>query len=224
MEAVGHDPRRATLTDPRHGKLNVEGKKLIDYSPWDAVLSLSNLSGSIASVLSGEQAVTSPLFTKSPSSEDVAQGGIGDCAYLAAMLAILNLDEGPLIVMHMMRDLPAFGTSADFGVVVRLFDFSKQPYYLKLPRTIITSWLPETIAPEFHAGMQAKMGVWPIFLEKALTAFDDEGCFAPSPPPIPGSTGRRETARSSCSWGSTPSGRRFRASRRSGWSRRTIRR
>ena len=64
-------------------------------------------------------------------------------------------------------------------MVVRLFDVNKQPYYLKLPRTIITSWLPTSIAPQFHANVLPKSGAWPIFLEKALTAFDDEGGFAP---------------------------------------------
>ena len=42
--------------------------------------------------------------------------------------------------------------------------------------------------------MLAKIGVWPIFLEKALTAFDDEGCFAPgaaSYTRINGATGDR---------------------------------
>jgi hypothetical protein len=165
MESEAHDPRR-------RGMLNVQGKRLTEYAPWA-------LAHEASSVLSSEQAVTCPLFLKIPTIEDVAQGGIGDCAYLATVMAILSLDEGPLIVHHMMRDLPPFGPSTDPCVVVRLFDFNKQPYYLKLPRTIITSWLPKSIAPQFHANVLPKSGAWPIFLEKALTAFDDEGCFAP---------------------------------------------
>jgi hypothetical protein len=156
--------------DFRSGKLELRGKPLVKFSPWGFV------ANSPLSLMSSERPVSAPLFAKIPEVKDVSQGGIGDCWFLAAVMAILNLPDGPEILLRSLRDIGRDDELGCEAVVVRLFDAGHTPHYLKMPRSIIESHVENR---EYHAALSPSVGAWPLFIEKACTAFDDQLCFSP---------------------------------------------
>jgi hypothetical protein len=64
---------------------------------------------------------------------------------------------------------------SDGHVYVRLYDRHQQAHYLRLEKSVIHHDSGE----EFHAKLDPALGLWPVFLEKAATAFDIDGDFDP---------------------------------------------
>jgi hypothetical protein len=104
-----------------------------------------------------------------PNSLAITQQKIGDCWFLASILAILSVRGGSTRVSQMMCE-------KDGHVFVRLYDRSQQAHYLRLEKTVIH----HDSGKEFHAKLDPALGAWPVFLEKALTAFDKDGDFDPT--------------------------------------------
>jgi hypothetical protein len=155
---VAYDPGRdGMLKVPDPDKVVIT-----DVTPWA-------MASSLASLTSYHKPVTGPLFLAPPNVSDINQQSIGDCWFLASICAILCLPNGTMRVWQMMRERDGY-------VFVRLYDRSRQAHYLKLEKTVIH----HDSGSEFHAKLDAGLGTWPVFLEKALTAFDSKGNFDPA--------------------------------------------
>ena len=82
---------------------------------------------------------------------------------------MLCLKSGGFRIYQMMREEGGY-------VLVRLYDRQQQAHYLKLDKSIIH----HDSGKEYHAKLNGTLGTWPVFLEKALTAFDKAGDFDPT--------------------------------------------
>jgi hypothetical protein len=60
-------------------------------------------------------------------------------------------------------------------VFVRLYDSQRRRHIIKLEKSVVFS----LNRSQYHAKMGSNLGTWPVFLEKALTAFDKNRNFAP---------------------------------------------
>jgi Ca2+-binding RTX toxin-like protein len=93
-----------------------------------------------------------------PSADDIAQGLVGDCWYLATLAAVA--DVTPEVVRQSVTDL------GDGTYAVRYFSGSAEQY-VRVDADIYTySW--DTSAPLF-AGLGAENSIWAPIMEKALT-------------------------------------------------------
>jgi hypothetical protein len=99
---------------------------------------------------------------------EVNQQQLGNCWFLASICAILATTDGPARIQQMMIE-------DDSYVYVRLYDCSHRPHCIKLEKSVIHS----LSGNEYHAKLEPSIGSWPVFLEKALTAFDRDMHFAP---------------------------------------------
>ena len=151
------------LSFDEHGLLTLPANSsaITLVSPWAVANSPSSAFSYHASTLA-------PLFVQPPHWSDINQQQLGNCWFLASICSILNLPFGTLRVLQLMREEGGF-------VFVRLFDKQKKAHYIKLEKSIVYS----LGGSEYHAKMGSGLGTWPVFLEKALTAFDKERNFAP---------------------------------------------
>ncbi|HCY85136.1 MAG TPA: hypothetical protein DHV36_08385, partial [Desulfobacteraceae bacterium] len=112
------------------------------------------------------------LFPQDPSPDDIRQGAIGSCWWLAAIASVVALPGGPTFIKKMM-------TATRDHVIVRLFDQRNQPRYIRMKRTIITH-TPRRGQP---LTLHAEGPKWVAMLEKAATTFTGEQlgerCFFP---------------------------------------------
>ena len=93
-----------------------------------------------------------PLFEHEPCLEDIRQGGLGDCYFLATMASVVETD--PSIIKDMMRD------NGD-TVTVRFYGQKGHPHYFNIKKSV----------PVSDDGKEpfAKGAYWVQYLEKAYT-------------------------------------------------------
>lgn len=100
----------------------------------------------------------SPLFKqKEMSIGDIKQEGVGDCWYLAALVAIINHPNGSDLLRKTMVDC------GNGRVIVRFFDGDYMPVFLSIRKSVAWYLGPGKI----HASGLSKTGLWPAMLEKA---------------------------------------------------------
>ncbi|MBR5420892.1 MAG: hypothetical protein IK115_07085 [Lachnospiraceae bacterium] len=92
-------------------------------------------------------ATKEPLFAHEPCIEDVMQGHLGDCYFLATLATIV--ERKPAFIKDLMRDLGD-------AVMVRFFDPEGNAVFVKVKKTVATSYAKETL--------------WVQLLEKAYVA------------------------------------------------------
>ncbi len=97
---------------------------------------------------------SAPLFVHEPCIEDVRQGGLGDCYFLASVSSLV--ETNPNFIKDMMKD------NGD-TVTVRLYDKNKKPKYFKVKKSIPFQTNPNRPDP-FAIG-----ALWVQYLEKAYT-------------------------------------------------------
>lgn len=103
-----------------------------------------------------------PLFRKAKMDlTDISQEGVGDCWYIAAMVAILNLPNGSTLIKKTMVDV------GGGKVIVRLFDGTQTPHYLRVDKSVL--W--DSGFGKKHVSGLGKTGLWPAILEKAAACF-----------------------------------------------------
>lgn len=103
------------------------------------------------------------LFSAEPSTEDVAQGNVGDCFMLASLNAIIEKD--PQLIKDAMKDEGS-------TVVVRFFKYqTKEPVYVRVKKTIAFSKYTGTQYGEKYTEERKKgaaRALWVNLLEKAF--------------------------------------------------------
>lgn len=109
------------------------------------------------------------LFTAhGPQVGDVNQQAIGDCWYLASIIAILSRPFGPEWFEHALVD------NLDGTVTVRLFDVGRTAHYIRVRKSLAVGASSMLYSSRLY---HSKGALWVAMLEKALTAFDEEGRF-----------------------------------------------
>ena len=107
----------------------------------------------------------SPLFAKDPTPNDVRQGNIGDCYFIAALNAITEKD--PEYIKNMMKD------NGD-SVTVRFFKPSGAPIYVTVKKTIPVRAFRATDGHirenVFMGAMNEGAPLWVGLLEKAFAS------------------------------------------------------
>jgi hypothetical protein len=93
-----------------------------------------------------------PLFPHEPCIQDVGQGTVGDCYFLAALAAVVEAD--PSLIKKMMRD------DGNGHVYVRFYDEDKKPFYVKVKKSV-----PENAVAD---SKYAHGAFWVQMLEKAF--------------------------------------------------------
>lgn len=122
----------------------------------------------LSSLFSYHKPVDVPLFVKPPDLTCINQQQLGDCWFLASIAAILLRADGPCRLAQMMRE-------GKDHVYVRLYDSQRVGHIVKMEKTAVFSMTGD----EWHVKLDATLGSWPVFLEKALTAFNRERAFDP---------------------------------------------
>lgn len=150
-----------------NGKLKIAGTHTIVRL---AEPSLVGLGGKTQTNLHQDQR-TQALFTvHGPQIPDVNQQAIGDCWYLASILAILSRRLGSAWFEHSLVD------NLDGTATVRLFDAAGTARYICVRKTLAVG-----AGNLFNSSRlyHSKGALWVAMLEKALTAFDRDGRFDP---------------------------------------------
>jgi hypothetical protein len=81
--------------------------------------------------------ITEPLFTKKPSVDDIHQGNLGDCYFLAGLMSVV--DKNPDYIQSLMKD------NGDGTITVKLFDYdtesrsSTEKYYTIQKTTLVSN-------------------------------------------------------------------------------------
>jgi hypothetical protein len=105
--------------------------------------------------------VDAPLFTKKPSVDDIAQGNLGDCYFLAGLLSAV--DKNPDAIQQLLRD------NGDGTVTVKLFGQEEGetlvPRYFKVAKTTMES---------DDGRSQHASALWVEMLEKAWAQLRSE--------------------------------------------------
>ena len=118
---------------------------------------------------------SSSLFKKKTLDiSDINQECVGDCWYLAALVAIVYHPHGTALIKKTMVDC------GNGKVIVRLFNGSYSPCYLSLEKSV--GWYLGT--GKIHASGLSKTGLWPAMLEKAACCMqkpDHKVCDSASP-------------------------------------------
>lgn len=97
-----------------------------------------------------------PLFPHLPCAEDIAQGGLYDCALLSSLISLVKLR--PDFIMKMMSE------DRDGNVAVRLYQNGKE-YFTKIEKSVRFS--PGSIV----GSSMARGPLWVNMIEKAVTVF-----------------------------------------------------
>lgn len=121
-----------------------------------------------SSILSYHKQVDIPLFAKDPDLTCINQQQLGDCWFLASIAAILLRADGPARLAQMMRQTTNH-------VYVRLYDSQRVAHIVQMEKTAVYNMTGD----EWHVKLDATLGSWPVFLEKALTAFNRDRAFDP---------------------------------------------
>src|SRR5258708_1187850 len=154
---------------PQDGKLDIDFRNALSLAkPFNP--KPSTPASLFSSTFNSHKKINYPLFGKTPELQDVTQQAIGDCWFLAALIAILNAPGGANQIEGMMRLVN--GADGDQKVIVRLYDIDKIRHYFLFDMSIIDQLGK---SGEGHAKITSQIGLWPAILEKALTAFDKSG-------------------------------------------------
>lgn len=133
--------------------------------------SLRGLGGTFQTVLH-QDARTQPLFEGAgPSIADIKQQSIGDCWYLATIIAILSRPLGDAWLLHALVD------NLDGTATVRLFDRAGAAHYIQVTKSLAVGLQSRIYGSRLYHSDGA---LWVAMLEKALTAFDRDGNFDPA--------------------------------------------
>jgi hypothetical protein len=159
------------------GELKPNLQDAILVEPWNYV-------SGVGSLVSGSKDIsTYPLFATGKDLEisDINQQNIGDCAFLASLIGLLATPFGKQFLKKSMCEVADDPEVKGNAVIVRLFDASGSPHYIKLRKSVIEAWMTSLFGErEYHARLDPGIGAWPVFFEMAFTAFDHDGNFVPN--------------------------------------------
>ena len=113
--------------------------------------------------------INEPLFWAEPSTEDIAQGNIGDCYMLSGLNAIMERE--PFAIKNAMKDEGA-------SVVVRFYNYETgKPVYVRVKKTVALSRYTGTYNGEPFTSEVVKgsrRALWVNILEKAMAVARDK--------------------------------------------------
>lgn len=108
------------------------------------------------------------LFSSPPVLADVKQGAIGNCYFMATLMALINMPGGPAWIMEHMID------NGDGTVTVKLYDQSGKPHEITVEKSLRDDHGSFLIwGSRFPQRSQGAL--WVGILEKAFTAFSCHG-------------------------------------------------
>lgn len=107
-----------------------------------------------------------PLFPHEPTPDDIMQGNVGDCYFIAALASVAA--NNPQMIRDMMKD------NGDGTVTVRLYDEKKngklEPIYVNVEKSTPVYKLGMTNGSEVRSSIGAHGSLWVQMLEKAFAA------------------------------------------------------
>lgn len=140
-----YQPYSTNPTSPDYVSLSIAGQDLADSTATSSASDWSNFA-------------SMPLFVNGPQRNDIRQGAIGDCYYLASLAGLTDSD--PMIIQQMITPL------GDGTYAVR-FNRSGQEVYLRIDADLpVNTYGSLVYAKAGHDGE-----LWVPLLEKAYTYF-----------------------------------------------------
>lgn len=107
-----------------------------------------------------------PLFSHEPTPDDIMQGKLGDCYFIAALCSVAA--NNPQIIRDMMKD------NGDGTVTVRLYDEKKdgklEPMYITVEKSVPVINLRKADGSQSVEDINANGTLWVQILEKAFAA------------------------------------------------------
>jgi hypothetical protein len=136
---------------------------LLDVPPGTAATALADPG---VTNLQKHKKAKEPLFQHTPVIGDVIQGQLGDCYLLAALSAILSMPDGPMIILHTMRD------NGDGTVTLRLYKAGAY-HFLRIDKSVVHEAKARFLGRRVGTGrtLHGEGALWVSLMEKACLAF-----------------------------------------------------
>jgi len=117
-------------------------------------------------------AKAAPLFRHKPHVNDIKQFVAKNCYFCAALMSILNMENGANIILNSMCD------NGDGTVTVRFFDKDKQVFFVKVEKSTLKTEINGT---DWKILNNSEHVIWPEILYKAYTIAVSKNKFSHEP-------------------------------------------
>jgi len=106
-----------------------------------------------------------PVFADGPQYNDIRQGNLGDCYFLASLASLAYTDPG--IIRQMIAPL------GDGTYAIRFYDYNQQPVYLR-----VDGWLPLWGNSPAYANLTPDNELWVALAEKAYAQYQGSNAYS----------------------------------------------
>lgn len=141
--------------------INIVSEKSIKY-----MIELTASDEVVGAEMGYEDQFDTPLFSHEPTQDDIMQGKLGDCYFVASLSSVAA--NNPQIIRDMMKD------NGDGTVTVRLYDEKEngklEPIYINVEKSVPVIKLRKADGSQSVEDINAKGTLWVQMLEKAFAA------------------------------------------------------
>lgn len=141
--------------------INIVSEKSIKY-----MIELTDSDEVVGADMGYEDQFDTPLFSHEPTQDDIIQGKLGDCYFVASLSSVAA--NNPQMIRDMMKD------NGDGTVTVRLYDEKEngklEPIYINVEKSVPVIRLRKADGSQSVEDINAKGTLWVQMLEKAFAA------------------------------------------------------